>query len=373
MNQVKTGEKPRILVAPLDWGLGHATRCIPLVRSLLQAGAEPWLAGEGAQELLLRREFPELPFLSLAGYRVQYGRSAAGLTWQMIRQVPKLKKSIRAEHSWLETAAAEFRFAGIISDNRYGLYHRSVPSVIITHQLLIKTPLGGLSERILQHQNYRYLNRFSRCWVPDWPGKENLAGELAHPRKMPEVPVDYIGPLTRFNATKATTAPGAGKAPHLLFVLSGPEPQRTLLENKILETIHRWSGTATIVRGLPGEATHLPSTGMIACYNHLSAADLEDIFLKADFIISRSGYSTVMDAMALGKKCIFIPTPGQTEQEYLGRYLQDKGYALTIKQEEFSLEHALEQARNFSYRFPDTNLANRLDNIVSNWLASLSV
>lgn len=347
----KTPGKPRILVAPLDWGLGHATRCIPVIRELLAQNAEVWLAGEGAQELLLKEEFPGLPFLALPGYRIQYAKTAKGLVWKMIQQAPKMKQAIRAEHRWLEKAIEEYCFDAVISDNRYGLYHPSITTIFITHQLLIKSSLGRWSEKIVQHQNYRYINRFSECWVPDTAGPENLAGELSHPDHMPSIPVKYTGPLSRFSITEIEP-PTPIHEKRLLIILSGPEPQRSLLEEKILAAIHQYPAKVTVVRGLPGSTSSIPSAGLVVVHNHLPAAALQKEFTGADFIISRSGYSTVMDCVALQKKSILIPTPGQTEQEYLGAYLMEKKMALSFTQEEFCLPVAIQKAMEFEYRLP---------------------
>lgn len=351
MNQqfgAKIPGKPRILIAPLDWGLGHATRCIPLIRAFLAKNAEVWLAGEGAQETLLRDEFPGLPFLHLPGYRIRYAKTSRGLIWKMIQQAPKMKKAIRAEHEWLQQAVKDYAFDAIVSDNRYGLYHAGLPCAFMTHQLLIKSSLGGFTEKILQHQNYRYINRFTACWVPDEPGSRNLAGELSHPAVRPSIPVHYTGPLSRFRITENENA-GTIKPGHLLVILSGPEPQRSLLEEKIIADIGHYPGTATIIRGLPGHAGMIPSTGMIRFYNHLPAAGMQEEFEAAEWVISRSGYSTVMDCMALQKKSIFIPTPGQTEQEYLAAYLEGKKLALAVPQASFVLADALARAQSFSY------------------------
>lgn len=347
MNQLFPGKmtgKPRILVAPLDWGLGHATRSIPVIRELLIRGADVWLAGEGAQEKLLKEEFPGLPFLPLQGYRMRYAKTAPGLVWSMFRQLPKMRRAIRKEQGWLKNAIQQYQLDAVISDNRFGLHHPSIPSVFITHQLLIKSGWGKWTESILQKNNYRHINQFSRCWVPDEEGPENLAGELSHPVRMPGVPVQYIGVLSRFTKKQIPE-----RKDHLLLLLSGPEPQRSLLENKFIKEIGHYNGTATVVRGLPGEPMLIPSTNMIKFYNHLSAAELNTAMQEADIVICRSGYSSIMDAMALRKKCILIPTPGQTEQEYLGRSLMNKGLAVCVQQSDFSLERALAAARNFNY------------------------
>ena len=142
---VKNAGVPRILVAPLDWGLGHATRCIPVIYELISQGAEVWIAGEGAPVVLLKNEFPNLHFLPLRGYRIRYANSRIGLLWTIIRQVPSILKSIKKENTWLRKVVEDYRFDAVISDNRYGLYHPSVPSVFITHQLQIKSPFGKFS------------------------------------------------------------------------------------------------------------------------------------------------------------------------------------------------------------------------------------
>lgn len=363
--------KPRILIAPLDWGLGHATRCIPIIRELLAQGANVWLAGEGAQEQLLREEFPALPFVPLPGYRIRYAKTSAGLIWKMMQQIPKMKKAIRAEHEWLMQAIEKYQFDAVISDNRYGLYHPAIPCIFMTHQLLIKSSIGAWSEKLLQHQNYRYINRFTSCWIPDAEGTENLAGELSHPAALPEIPVVYTGPLSRLCITENTSGPVAVVPGRLLIILSGPEPQRSLLEEQIIEDIAHYPGTATIVRGLPGDKGIIPSTNMISFHNHLPAAALQQEFAAAEFIISRSGYSTVMDIMALHKKSILIPTPGQTEQEYLGKYLEEKGMAVCVQQRGFSLQQALNKAQQFRYTLK-LPADNKIKEVVRDFLTVLT-
>jgi hypothetical protein len=364
----KMNGKPRVLVAPLDWGLGHATRCIPLIRELLTQGAEVWLAGEEAQEHLLKTEFPQIPWLSLRGYRIKYARTQRGLVWKMISQGPKMRRAIQYEHRWLKKMMARYAFDAVISDNRYGLSNKATHSVFITHQLHIKSRGGAWVEKIFQRRNYRFIANYIECWVPDNEGRNQLAGELSHPKLMPPVPVKYIGWLSRFEQQ-----PAEEKAGWLLIMLSGPEPQRTLLENNILNEIAHYPGQATIVRGLPGHLSIIPSTNMIRFYNHLSAAELEPLLQEAEFLIGRSGYSTVMDAMILKKKCIFIPTPGQTEQEYLGNYLMGRQIAISIPQNEFSLQAALNKARQFPFRLPETEGNNLYKEIIRGFLEGLMV
>jgi UDP:flavonoid glycosyltransferase YjiC (YdhE family) len=356
-------KKPRVLVAPLDWGLGHATRCIPLIRELMEQGAEVLLAGEGAQELLLREAFPGLACLPLPGYRVRYARSGPGLLWNLLYQTPKILRAIRQEQEWIQTQVEKEGITGIISDNRYGLWHEKIPSIFITHQLMIKTPWGTWADRMLQKRNYRYIEKFNECWVPDAPGPQNLAGELSHPKNKPGVPVKYIGALSRF-----TRSPGKEEKYHALFVISGPEPQRSLWENIVVNQLARTAIAATVVRGLPGSQQLIPSTKTLSFYNHLPLAALEAEFQKADIVIARSGYSTVMDLARLEKKSILIPTPGQTEQEYLAAHLAKSKMAHTVSQKAFSLVKALEEARKEKFRLQEPFTGDELKYAIGKFL-----
>lgn len=341
--------KPRILVAPLDWGLGHATRCIPVIRELLKQGAEVWIAAEKAQAAILTEAFPDLPLLPLFGYQAEYAKTRSGLIWKMITQAPRLLHIIREERRWLKKIIRDYQIDAVISDNRYGLHHSSIPCVFITHQLWIETPFGERAGQLLQQFNYRYINRFSQCWVPDYAGEQNLAGRLSHPVKKPAIPLTYTGPLTRLDNLAIET-----DKEHLLILLSGPEPQRSILEEKMINELAMYNGTATLVRGLPGNAGLLPSTNQLHFYNHLPAAQLNAEIHKATRVICRSGYSSLMDMARLQKKLILIPTPGQTEQEYLGQLYQERKTALCISQDNFSLTAALQAASTFPYQpFPE--------------------
>jgi uncharacterized protein (TIGR00661 family) len=344
MNPPLTTTKPKVLVAPLDWGLGHATRCIPIIHQLLAAGCEVFLAGEGKTEVLLREEFPDLQFLTLAGYDMHYGKSKFSLLRNMIAQVPKMLLAIQEEFHWLQKAVAEHGIDLVISDNRYGLYHAKARSVFITHQLLIKTPFGEFGDKTLQRMNYSFINSFDECWVPDTEDEKNLAGELSHPELLPDIPMHYIGSLSRFDFSTETKG-----EKHLLIMLSGPEPQRSILEVNLLQQLKEYPKAVLFVRGLPG-SMELPETAMnIRIINHLPKKELETAIREAHMIIARCGYSTIMDLMQLQRKSVLIPTPGQTEQEYLASHLTAQKMALCIPQDQFRLQTALEQAAAFDY------------------------
>src|SRR5438270_1451778 len=329
MNRPESSVKPIVLIAPLDWGLGHATRCIPIIKKEIEKGKIVYLAGEGHVKTLLQEEFPDLPFLDLKGYRIWYSRSSAWFNFKVFIQIPKILLAIRYEHKWLKKIIQQYGINEIISDNRYGLYSYSIPSFFITHQLLIKTPFGKKADAFLQKLNYRFINRFTECWVPDFEKEDNLAGELSHPSIYPGIPVRYIGPLSRFHIPS-----NLPEEKHMLALLSGPEPQRTIFEKKILHQLINYDKEVVLVRGLPGCKEKLHVGKNIKVFNHLPAKDLEKALLESSVIIARCGYSTIMDVITLRKRSILIPTPGQTEQEYLAKNLQQKNLSISIKKED---------------------------------------
>lgn len=370
MNQVfeqKTREKPRILVAPLDWGLGHTTRCIPIIRELLAQNCTVLVAGNDRQATLLTAEFPTLEIIPLEGYNIKYAKSATGMLKVLILQVPKILQSVRKEQRWLQSISKKYNINAVISDNRYGLYHSSIPCILITHQLRIKSMMGKWTENVLQKINYKLINRFTCCWIPDLEGENNLAGELSHPTRKPRISLKYLGLLSRLIKKEIPV-----KKNHLLIVLSGPEPLRGILEEEIIKDISQYPGSATILRGLPGATSLIPSTNMIKFYNHLPAGELATSMMEAEFVICRSGYSSLMDIMALQKKSIIIPTPGQPEQEYLGKYLSDKKLAVCISQKNFSLGEALALAAKTNYTFIEIPEKNILKKTIEQFLHQFS-
>lgn len=360
-----SGKRPVILVAPLDWGLGHATRCIPLIRYMIMLDCEVIIAGEGKQKHLLQQEFPGLRFVDLPGYRLKYSRVGWLTSLKILTQALKILTAIKQELGWLNNFLKVQKIDAIISDNRYGLYHTSVPSVLITHQLTIKTPVGKLGEGVLRKLHFRFIKRFSECWVPDFEGEKNLAGELSHLKTAPPFPVKYLGPLTRFVKKEEVLRY------ELIILLSGPEPQRTLLEEICVRELQDFQGPAVLVRGLPGDENPIPSFNQVIIYNHLPSEQLNRAINESKIVISRSGYSTVMDLFALNKRCIFIPTPGQTEQLYLAKYLSQQKYCMFFHQDNFSLKKALDFIKQHRHVPFDTEASDHYKTVLLSFIKNL--
>lgn len=344
------------MVVPLDWGLGHATRCIPIINGLLQQGYQVLIGAEGAQAALLQQAFPALIILPIKGYHIQYSRNKWTMPIKILLQIPQIIRAIWHEQQWLKDIVVKEQIDLVISDNRYGLYHASIPSIFITHQLTIKAPFVWV-ENILRRINYSFINRFTACWVPDMAVLPGVAGVLSHPLQMPAVPVLYLNLLSRF-----ISQPQPIKY-SICILLSGPEPQRTILEKKLLSAIHQINEPVLLLRGKPLENT-IPTVPLnVTAVNHLNTQQLGEAIQQSEYIICRSGYTTVMELLTLKKKMLVIPTPLQTEQEYIGEELMKSKLALCFHQESFNILTAYTQAKKFQYhnsnvvQFQESNIA----------------
>jgi hypothetical protein len=360
----------KVLVAPLDWGLGHATRCIPIIKELTNQGCTVIIAASGAQKEVLQEEFPDLSFVEMPGFCIKYGKNRALTLLKLIFTIPKILIGIKRENEWLRRFSGVEGLDLVISDNRYGLYGAGVFSVFMTHQLAIRSSFGAGADWLLQRLNYTYIRRFSVCWVPDVAGAGNLAGKLSHPSRMPDSPVRYIGWLSRLETAGAVEA---AQAFDLLILLSGPEPQRTILEEMVLGQLGGWVGKTVLLRGLPKGGGALRAPEGVVVFDHLPAREMGEIIGRSKLVLARSGYSTIMDLVRMGKKAIYIPTPGQPEQEYLGRYLEEQGLGVCMRQRGFVLKDALEKAGRSETREPvgvdETALAKEIGRVVARVLA----
>ena len=313
----------KYLVAPLNWGLGHASRCVPLVRRFLDEGHEIILGGDGESLTLLRKHFPKLRYVYLAPLNLRYSKGKRQV-FAMLRALPQLISWAFKDHVLLKAVLREEHFDKVISDNRFGLYCKDVNCVYMTHQLHIKLPNGWRwAEPLVERLHACIYRHFDEVWVPDYEDlAHSLAGELSH-IKHPAAYIRYIGPLSRFN----NQAPLSDGQFDIVAVLSGLEPHRTLLEQEIVTRFAGKRETVLIVEGLLNKPNTRIKRGNITIVPYLNDDELTAALLGAKHIIARSGYSTIMDLHALGyikskienrkSKIELIPTPGQPEQEYL--------------------------------------------------------
>jgi hypothetical protein len=352
-----------VLVAPLDWGLGHATRCIPIINELTRQGARVIIAANGNQKQLLKQEFPDLETLEIPGYNIRY-KSGIFLKWALLLKIPTLLRQIKRENRWLAETVRNYKIDGLISDNRYGLYYKGLYCVFITHQVYIQSGSGagkwsdrpGIIGRWVDKQilkwNYKFISKFSGCWIPDQPGSNSIAGALTHPPEIPlppPTPFQYIGILSRFHFSEKKQ-----KKNSLLILISGPEPQRTRFEKKVLSQLPGIPMNTVLVRGLPGPDDSVPFRhDRLKVYNHLDTASLNELLLESEYIVARCGYSTIMDLVNLKRSAILVPTSGQTEQEYLARFLEHHNWMYCISEKKFDLDIAMKSVQNCKRILPE--------------------
>ncbi|MCF7568389.1 glycosyltransferase [Sabulilitoribacter arenilitoris] len=320
--------KKRILVAPLNWGLGHATRCIPIIKALLTYGFDPILASDGNALQLLQKEFPHLTSIELPSYSITYAKKDSHFKLKLLMGAPKLIKTIKTEKKITKTIIENNNIIGIISDNRFGVYSKKTPSVYITHQLNV---LSGRTTWLSTKIHQKIIKNFNVCWIPDTQKPFNLSGNLGHTHSF-KMTKKYIGPLSRFKQQNLNIIND------ILVILSGPEPQRTFLEEKLLVELKNYKGKIVFVKGVIEKDLTVKVIDNMAVYNFMTSDLLEKTINESELIITRSGYTTVMDLAKLNKKAFFIPTPRQFEQEYLAKRLSDLKLAPSCSQEGFTLD-----------------------------------
>jgi uncharacterized protein (TIGR00661 family) len=323
-----------ILVAPLNWGLGHATRCIPIIQELEKNGFTPIIASDGIALLLLQKEFPHLESLELPSYKIEYAKEGKDFKWKLIKNIPKIILAIFKEKKIIKELVHKYDLKGIISDNRLGVYSKKVPSVFITHQLNV---LSGNTTWISSKLHQHFIKKFTECWVPDFQESPNLTGKLAHLRNS-SLHLKYLGSLSRLEKKELFYKY------ELMVILSGPEPQRTLLEEKIIDELQNYNREVIFIKGRVENNQKKEVVKNITFYNFMTSKEIENAYNESKMVLCRSGYTTIMDLAKLEKKAFFIPTPGQFEQEYLAKRLKRNGIAPFAKQDDFRIENLLEIA-----------------------------
>ncbi len=332
----------KVLIAPLDWGLGHATRCLPIALALHSRGMEVAFAGAGSSLALLKKECPDARFFQIAPYRARYARTWP-LMWMVFLQMPRFLFAMAREHRQIEKLCRKENFQLIISDNRYGAWSAHVPSVFITHQLNIIMPAAlRWLEPIVRYFNHQQIKKFSHCWIPD-VGEQTLTGKLSNHRRLK---VKFVGTLSRMERQL-----NVSKIYDVVAIVSGPEPQRTVFE-EILRTQLATSGLKyLLILGKPEveeDESQVNSSQNQNVKLHLSSYEMALAIQQARLVICRSGYTSIMDLAALQARAFFVPTPGQTEQEYLATRLQKQGIAGFTTHKAFRLSTVLAESNGYS-------------------------
>jgi len=320
-------QSKNILIAPLNWGLGHATRCIPLIRKYIEKGDNIVIASDGQALELLKKEFPDLTFETLPSYNIRYGKTNLSTKLKLLLQVPKIWRVMQKEKYITAQLVKKYNLDLIISDNRFGIINNKVKSVYITHQLRV---LSGITTSLTTYFHQKIYKKFDEIWVPDFEKDCGLSGKLGHLVNS-QLKIKYLGTLSRLNKQKVS------KKYDILAILSGVEPQRSILENELLEKLSIYKGKTALVRGIIAEKRTKTFYNNVDIYNYLTSSELEHLINASELIVGRSGYTSLMDYTKLQKNMLLIPTPGQEEQKYLAQYFQQKKLGNCQKQGKITL------------------------------------
>jgi UDP-N-acetylglucosamine transferase subunit ALG13 len=353
----------KILIAPLNWGLGHATRCMPIIDELLRQGADVMLASDGAALRLLQAEYPHLPIFELPAYNIRYPFNSMMLS--MATQMPKILRGCVGEYFWLRKFIKTHNIDVVISDNRFGFFNKNTHNIFMTHQANILMPSKWM-QRWVNGVNHFFIKKFHALWIPDFENEPNLAGKLAHENLPNSLIITYLGALSRMKPPITTL-----KKYEVIAVLSGPEPQRTNLEKIILHQFEKMTSPQScfqldgafapyfdskttkkkkllLVRGVMNDTDVNLNNNKIEIHNYLKAKELQEKIAQSETMICRSGYSTIMDLVTLKIPTILIPTPGQTEQEYLAFELMRQNLFYAQNQSSFDLGVCLYHVKKYS-------------------------
>lgn len=338
----------RVLVCALDWGLGHATRVVPIIAQLKALGADVVVASAGRALQSLRMACPELQCLEMPPYNIRYFFDNMYVNIGL--QTGSILRAIIAEHNWLRSIRHSQAIDIVVSDNRYGCWSPDIPAYFITHQLNIQLQ-GGFVQNTVNRIQQQWLTHFEGLWVPDHEDEGlQLAGQLAHGSFVRQPA--YMGWLSRMKASGERVNNPQGP---VVALLSGPEPARSRWEKILIKQLSQSGLSAWMVRGVAGRNERYTSGG-VKVVDYLDGSELANLLTSARLLICRSGYSTLMDLATMGLKAALVPTPGQTEQVYLASYSAAQRWAPAYTQGTFQLRKALDEAADFTgFPLPPTH------------------
>lgn len=297
-------QKERILVSPLNWGLGHVSRTIPIIEALLQNENEVIICCTNAQRELYFSFFPDSIYEDFPGYPFQF-KGKGNWSWDILRHLNKLKHFLNEEQKLVQQLVHKHQATILLSDQRYGFKNKDTKNIIISHQPRLPISVWNVFAHVW---NTRLLFDFDELWIPD-DQNHTFAGKLSHSNHKN---THYLGPVSRFNDfTKYEEF-----QLEYLAIISGPEPYASQFYKEVVAFLRRKKVPSAIV--IPSSVMiedKLPS--FIKKHIQPDKRTLELLLQKSNIIISRCGYSTLMDLHFTGHHALLVPTPGQMEQSYL--------------------------------------------------------
>ncbi len=326
-----TLQNKTILISPLNWGLGHATRIVPIINKLKDKN-KIIIASDLLPYQFLKTEFPNLQIIKFPSFEIKYPKNNSFMPIKMLFSSPKIFLGIAKEHFLLKKLIKKHNIDIVISDNRFGLWNKKIYTIFITHQIMIKmTKRLEFMEYFVFLINKYFISKYNELWIPDLQKNNNLSGDLSH-KYTAHKHTKFIGILSRFEKFNQKNFANSKKRHDIVAIISGPEPQKTIFFELIYEKLKNTNRKTLIIAGKPG-TSFIENNNNIEIVNHLETNEMFTALKNSELIISRAGYSTIMDLHVINKKAILVPTPGQTEQEYLANYLKNNRLFTFIKQD----------------------------------------
>ncbi|MEJ2216257.1 MAG: glycosyltransferase [Gemmatimonadota bacterium] len=334
----------RVLFAVHDWGLGHATRDLVLIRALLAEGHRVTVLSHGRALRLLEGELDSrCEFVALRDIPKPLSRRPFWFYVRMSLALPSVFYTFHRERRLVRQLHDAQPLDCIVSDSRFGVWLSDVPSLQLFHSLrqIIPGRPRGL-EKLVECAQRRMLGGADRILIPD-ASHDGLAGDLSHdPHCDWGGRLEYIGPLASIRRRDVD------QDIDFFISVSGAEPQRTIFERLVLEQAHDLPGRVVVALGRPDGAPVIREDGRITVHSYLNRERQEDIMNRAALVVTRSGYSTLMELAELGRKALLVPTPGQSEQEYLARYHEARGHLHAVRQAELNLARDVRIAAGYA-------------------------
>lgn len=345
--------KRRILISPLNWGLGHATRLLPVIYALQKKGHECLIAGEEPAITVIKEVFPGLKYIPIKGFKVRLSSSNKQVL-KLLFQFPAFIHSIFRDRITVQRLVKRYQIDLIISDNRYGFRNRSIPSILITHQTNPETGWFMSWTKPIVNLTLRWwVSRFNACWIPDINASPSISGRLS--QKQLNTSTFFTGILSRLSVIDKTKFNNNIKTPDILVILSGPEPQRSQFESLIIKRFINSRHKVLVLQAQPNKTPLATPKGSVTLLPHCDASTYFRLLTGSKQIICRPGYSTLMDLFYINRKAILIPTPGQYEQLYLARHMMNSFKFKTIEQSCILKSSVLENIHDTEKIYPANN------------------
>ncbi|NSW44990.1 MAG: glycosyl transferase family 28 [Bacteroidales bacterium] len=344
-----TSTPKNVLICPLDWGLGHAARVIPIIKRIQNKGHNVFIACSKHQQHFFKNELSNYTWIPCACPAIKYSENKLSI-FHLLKLIPTILIGIKKDKNKINHWIKKYNIQLIISDNRYGCYSPKAYSVIITHQIKINLPSKvKWAENLLHKQIKRWIYNFNRCWIPDINEIPNFAGDLSMQFSLNGKSA-FIGLLSRFD-DKAFAELSVEKQYEVIAIVSGPEPQRSIFANILLQQLKELHKPCILVLGDFSKPFSTWHEENVLVYSYMNTKQLFQAIQSSKYIVARSGYSTIMDLISLKRTAILVPTPGQTEQEYLASYYKSRRMFVIAEQNNFKLSESLAELSVYTWMY----------------------